>query len=203
MTMQKTATTTTSKGSKLERLFEKRWGEYAKQSEIPQSQVHFDFEYNGRFDFAWIDSMVALEIQGGTFVRGAHVRGLGYSDDCKKINLATLKGWRVFQATTDMLRPDKETERILVIEQLALAIKRKVNTEESWISWIRYLDIGETIERHGFFVERQSQTRYLVNETLIREKKTRDAWQSVLDCIMYYPITQAEFQYNKHRKLEK
>jgi len=49
---------------------------------------------------------IALEIEGGTYTNGRHVRGSGYRHDCEKYNLAASLGWRVFRATSDMLRDD-------------------------------------------------------------------------------------------------
>jgi hypothetical protein len=195
----KTKSIRKTKSSRLEDLFVERWLEYAPDAPAPTTQVHFDFDYNGRFDFAWIHQMVALEIQGGTFVRGAHVRGMGYSDDCKKLNSATLKGWRMFQATTDMLRPDKETGQILVIDQIRSALHHYVDAEAQWVAWIRDLQIGDSIIEHGFFVERVSQAKYRVNDREIRGKNTRDTWQQALNAIMYYPLTEEEIWLRKQQ----
>lgn len=50
-----------------------------------------------RFDFAWPDRMLAVEIDGGAFSGGRHTRGAGFSEDCRKLNAATLLGWRVLR----------------------------------------------------------------------------------------------------------
>lgn len=194
----KTKSTRQTKKSNLEKKFFDRWLEYYPHETPPIAQVHLDFEFNGRFDFAWIDSLVALEVQGGTWNGGAHVRGSGYRDDCMKINLALLKGWRVFQATTDMLRPDKSTGRILVIDQIVEANKQKANSETQWISWIRLLQAGETIEKHGFEIERMNATKYRVNDRVIQERTTRMTWMAMLDTIMYYPLSLDEIFLLKH-----
>jgi hypothetical protein len=56
-----------------------------------------------RFDLAWPDRMLALELQGATFVSGRHTRGVGYHADCEKFNQAVLDGWRVLQITPAMI----------------------------------------------------------------------------------------------------
>ena len=67
-------------------------------------------EYQGipgrrfRFDFAWPEHKLAVEIDGGTWTRGRHVRPTGYAKDCEKMNLAQLEGWRVLRFTTEMVR---------------------------------------------------------------------------------------------------
>lgn len=57
-----------------------------------------------RFDFAFPDHMLAVEIDGGTWVQGRHNRPQGYAKDCEKLNLAVLNGWRVLRFTADQVR---------------------------------------------------------------------------------------------------
>jgi very-short-patch-repair endonuclease len=59
-----------------------------------------------RFDFAWPDFKVFVEIEGGTWVGGRHVRPTGYARDCEKYNEAALNGWVGLRFTSDMLRND-------------------------------------------------------------------------------------------------
>lgn len=56
-----------------------------------------------RFDFAWPDLKVAVEVDGGIWSRGRHVRGSGYADGCRKKNFATSLGWSVFTFTPSMI----------------------------------------------------------------------------------------------------
>lgn len=55
-----------------------------------------------RFDFAWPENSlkIAVEIEGGIYTRGRHVRGRGFEDDCEKYNEALLLGWRVLRVTS-------------------------------------------------------------------------------------------------------
>ena len=39
---------------------------------------------------------VAVELEGGTYTRGRHTRGVGFAKDCEKRNFATSMGWKVF-----------------------------------------------------------------------------------------------------------
>ena len=48
-----------------------------------------------RFDVAFLDSKVALEIQGGIFTHGRHVRGAALLKEWEKLNTAAGIGWRV------------------------------------------------------------------------------------------------------------
>ena len=47
-----------------------------------------------RFDFAWIERKLLVEINGGTYTVGAHSTGKGIARDYEKNNLAQLAGWR-------------------------------------------------------------------------------------------------------------
>lgn len=59
-----------------------------------------------RFDFADPVTLIAVEIEGGNWTGGRHTRGSGFEMDCKKYNLAALRGWKVFRFTSGMLRAD-------------------------------------------------------------------------------------------------
>ena len=56
-----------------------------------------------RFDFAHCQTKTAIEIEGGSWVRGAHNRGKHFASDCEKYNAATMLGWRVFRLTAEMI----------------------------------------------------------------------------------------------------
>ena len=70
----------------------------------PESEYRFHKTRKWIFDFAWKDKMIAMEIDGGTWVRGRHSRGKGARADAEKQNEANLLGWTVYRATTDMVR---------------------------------------------------------------------------------------------------
>lgn len=57
-----------------------------------------------RFDYAWLPQRLALEVEGGIWIGGRHVRGRGYENDCEKYSEAALRGWRVLRVTPAMLR---------------------------------------------------------------------------------------------------
>lgn len=63
-------------------------------------ELKFHPERKWRFDYAFPDYMIALEVEGGTFSRGRHTRGAGYEKDIEKYNEATIMGWRVIRAST-------------------------------------------------------------------------------------------------------
>lgn len=57
-----------------------------------------------RFDIAFPDQKLAIEIEGGAFSMGRHVRGKGYEADCEKYNTAVCMGWKVLRYTTGMIK---------------------------------------------------------------------------------------------------
>ena len=57
-----------------------------------------------KFDFCWPKHRIACAVEGGTWVGGRHTTGSGFERDCEKYNLATLLGWRVLRATSNMVR---------------------------------------------------------------------------------------------------
>lgn len=57
-----------------------------------------------RFDYAWPNKQVALEIDGGCWLKkGGHTTGVGKTRDCKKDFLAAELGWRIIRWTPDMI----------------------------------------------------------------------------------------------------
>lgn len=56
-----------------------------------------------RFDYAIPNIMVAIEIEGGLFVKGRHINPLGMKNDMIKYNLAALNGWTVIRFPMDEL----------------------------------------------------------------------------------------------------
>lgn len=52
-----------------------------------------------RFDYAWLDVKLAVEIEGGIYKKSRHTSPEGYSRDCDKYNLAQIEGWIVLRFT--------------------------------------------------------------------------------------------------------
>jgi very-short-patch-repair endonuclease len=50
-----------------------------------------------RFDFAWPELRLAVEIEGGVWTNGGHTRGAGYVKNLEKYNAAAAQGWRLFR----------------------------------------------------------------------------------------------------------
>lgn len=65
-----------------------------------------------RFDFAWPEPAVAVEIEGGVWTGGRHTRGDGFSKDCEKYSEAAVRGWRIIRVTPDQVKQGKALEWI-------------------------------------------------------------------------------------------
>jgi hypothetical protein len=60
-----------------------------------------------RFDYALPRYKIAVEVEGGVWTGGRHIRPQGFLGDIEKYNTATLLGWRVFRTTPDNLLTGK------------------------------------------------------------------------------------------------
>lgn len=68
-----------------------------------------------RFDFAWPDLKLAVEVEGGIHSNGRHVRGAGFEEDCRKYGAAMELGWNVYRCTGGMV---KSGEALKTIDRL-------------------------------------------------------------------------------------
>jgi very-short-patch-repair endonuclease len=93
------------KKSNREIQFQNLWKILAPDFPEPETQHKFHSTRRWRFDFAWTDQRVAVEIDGGTFSRGksGHTTGIGHHKDCEKFNAAQILGWRVLKYTSKHL----------------------------------------------------------------------------------------------------
>lgn len=65
--------------------------------ELPVPEFIFHPTRKWRFDFAWPDHYIALEVEGGIFIGGRHSRGVGMQQDFTKYNEAAILGWRIIK----------------------------------------------------------------------------------------------------------
>jgi hypothetical protein len=89
---------------------------------IPEAEYQFAPPRKWRFDFAWPDQKVALEVDGGIWIKGGgrHTRGSGWLKDTEKLNTAASLGWRLLRTTPSGLHD---------LETIAL-IRRTLNPQE-------------------------------------------------------------------------
>jgi very-short-patch-repair endonuclease len=106
-------------------MLERSFSYYAKRAELPawEPEHRFAAHHVGlgpklrerlaaaglkdwRFDAAWIKERVYVELEGGVYSGGRHVRGAGFTGDAEKYNAATILGWRGLRFTSQMLKKD-------------------------------------------------------------------------------------------------
>lgn len=107
---EKTTTAKKKRKSHLEENFALMLGQF-----IDQREYKFHPERRWRFDFAWPDIKVAVEIEGGAggfnivkdgrrlWMPGAHQSPEGYVKDCEKYNEAAFMGWYVFRLPNELI----------------------------------------------------------------------------------------------------
>ena len=83
-------------------------------SPVPEYRFHNVRRW--RFDLAWPDQMLAVEIEGGTWKAvSRHISGRGFHNDCIKYNSAVMLGWRILRFDGDLVRSG---EALKVLEQV-------------------------------------------------------------------------------------
>lgn len=71
------------------------WREY----KVPKPLLEYTFHptRKWRFDFAFPQHGLAIEVQGGLFLGGRHNRGAAMVKEMEKFNEAVCRGWRILQ----------------------------------------------------------------------------------------------------------
>jgi len=80
---------------------------------LPEPVAEFAFHPSRkwRFDYAWPELKIALEVEGGLWLarhgkKSRHFTGTGAAGDMEKYNQAALYGWRVVRSTPTSLTND-------------------------------------------------------------------------------------------------
>jgi very-short-patch-repair endonuclease len=74
-----------------------------------------------RFDFAFPDKKVAVEIEGGIWTGGRHTRGSGFVHDLDKYNTAARMGWSVLRYAPQMVESGQAINEVLEVLREATA----------------------------------------------------------------------------------
>ncbi|HFD40871.1 MAG TPA: DUF559 domain-containing protein [Anaerolineae bacterium] len=88
--------------SELERKFAAAWAAFAPEgAEPPVREMRFHPIRRWRFDFAWPEARLAVEVDGGQWL----ARGGRHNTDAdrRKLNAAAVLGWRVLRYSGAML----------------------------------------------------------------------------------------------------
>ena len=70
----------------------------------PATELLFHPKRKWRFDYAWEEQKLALEVHGGIHSGGRHTRGRGFVEDRAKMNEATLLGWTELEVTPEHIK---------------------------------------------------------------------------------------------------
>lgn len=75
------------------------------ESNLPEPSHEYKFHptRKWRFDYAWPEHKLALEVDGGIWTQGRHTRGSGRLNDMEKFNHAAMLGWRILYVTPQQL----------------------------------------------------------------------------------------------------
>lgn len=68
------------------------------------TELQFHPTRKWRFDYAWEEQQIALEVHGGVHRQGRHTRGEGFTTDREKMNEAALLGWTVIEVTPEHIK---------------------------------------------------------------------------------------------------
>jgi hypothetical protein len=79
------------------------WQLKAIQAPEPKREYQFHPKRKWRFDMAWPDKLLAVEVDGGTWIGGRHTTGSGIEADSEKFSEAAALGWRVMRLTKWMV----------------------------------------------------------------------------------------------------
>ena len=83
---------------------------------IPEYRFDADIGRKHRFDFAYVEQKIAVEIDGGQWsARGGRHAG---DKDREKLNLAASRGWKVFRFSPDQLKSNPDECIRLVADAL-------------------------------------------------------------------------------------
>lgn len=120
-TRRKTAGKRSKGPSDLEVAFANLWAIAGDRTRRPVREYQFAENRGWRFDFAWPDLKVAVEVEGGVWSQGRHTRGQGFIDDCEKYSAAAEFGWLVLRYT----ERDLNSRSVQVIQQVRRTIDRR------------------------------------------------------------------------------
>lgn len=76
----------------------------------PVTEHRFHTDRKWRFDFAWPDVLLAIEIEGLTHDGGRHQRISGFQADLEKYEHAMLDGWTVYRVSPAMVKSGRALE---------------------------------------------------------------------------------------------
>jgi hypothetical protein len=103
-----------SERRKLETMLWRRMAEAGLPEPVKEYRFAESIGRQWRFDGAWPDLKVAVEVEGGIWAPepGRHNRGSGMEEDCRKYNAAALLGWNVIRVTERIIKSGEACETL-------------------------------------------------------------------------------------------
>jgi hypothetical protein len=92
---------------------------------LPKPVIEYKFHptRRWRFDIAWPELMLAVEVEGGTWINGRHSRGSGMEADLEKYGEAMKLGWNVYRCSSGMIKSGKAVETIELLIGMKSALR--------------------------------------------------------------------------------
>jgi hypothetical protein len=86
-----------------------------KAEKLPQPELEYRFhpKRRWRWDLCWRKWKIAVEIHGGIYSRGRHVRSTGFTNDREKINAGIELGWRTFEYTPEQVESGQAIKQLV------------------------------------------------------------------------------------------
>lgn len=86
----------------------------------PEREHRFHPVRRWRFDFAFPDLRIAVEVEGGIYLPGGgrHNRGAGMEKDLEKYGEAQLLGWTVYRCSSGMVKSGAAVQTIRALVEL-------------------------------------------------------------------------------------
>ena len=78
-------------------------------------EYRFSDRRKWRFDFAWPELLLAVEVEGITHDAGRHQRKDGFEKDLEKYEAAMLDGWTVYRCSTAMVKSGRAVDTIKIL----------------------------------------------------------------------------------------
>lgn len=69
----------------------------------PLTEYRFHDTRRWRFDFAWPELKLAVEVEGGGWSGGRHTRGAGFEADLEKYDAAMRMGWNIYRCAARLI----------------------------------------------------------------------------------------------------
>lgn len=87
---------------------------------LPEPVVQYRFHpiRRWKFDIAWPDLMLAVEVEGGGWIGGRHTRGSGFTKDLEKYDSAMQLGWSIYRCDGALIKSGKAVKTIEILMEM-------------------------------------------------------------------------------------